>query len=292
MSRSALSSRLAAVVAVVALAAGFAVAVDAPRAHAAGPSVLLVESICSTYAANVIAGLDATGQVGTITDFDASTATPTASDFDGIDVAYVVSDDPWADSAALGDVLADFVDGGGRVVESTFSLYCPNDSLGVAGRWVDDGYGAMVNPNPDCDQRDHDGPLGFTAVDPTSPLLAGVSSFNGGSSSYRNDAQLASGAVLVANWDDEFPTPLESFTDAHAGCVVALNFFPPSSDARSDFWDATTDGFVLQANALNFACTSPPPPPTEPPPPPTTTTPQPPPTPAATLVVATPRFTG
>jgi hypothetical protein len=273
--------------AVVALAAGFAVAAQAPQAHAAGPNVLLIQAIGPDYTANVIAGLDATGQVGTITDFDASAATPTASDFDGIDVAYVISDDGWADSAALGDAIAEFVDGGGRVVESTFSLYCPEDSLGVSGRWVDDGYGAMVNPNPDCDQRDSDGPLGSVPVVPASPLLAGVTSFNGGTSSYRNDAVIAPGAVLIANWEDEFPTPFEAYTDAHAGCVVALNFYPPSSDARADFWDATTDGWVLQANALNFTCTTPPPPE----PPPTTTTPQPAPTPAATLILA-PRFTG
>lgn len=287
MFRSALRARLTAVlavIAVVALAAGIAIAADAPRARAAGPSVLLVQSVGAAYAANIIAGLDATGQLGTITNFDAAAATPTLSDFDGIDVAYVVSDDGWADSSALGDVLADFVDGGGRVVESTFSIYCPEQSLGVSGRWVTGGYGAMVNPDPECDQRDSDGPLGFTAVDPTSPLLAGVASFNGGSSSYRNDAVLASGATLVANWDDEFPTPFEAYTDAHAGCVVALNFFPPSSDARDDFWDATTDGFVLQANALNFTCTAPPPPTT-------TTPPTPVPTPAATLIMA-PRFTG
>jgi hypothetical protein len=279
------------VVAVIALAAGFAVVAGAPPAHAAGPNVLLIEAVGSDYVANITAGLTATGQVGTVTDFDAAAGTPTAADFAGIDVAYVISDNSWADSAALGDAIADFVDGGGRVVESTFSLYCPDDSLGVSGRWVTDGYGAMVNPTPDCDQRDDDGPLGFTAVDPTSPLLAGVTSFNGGSSSYRNDAQLASGAVLVANWDDSFPTPFEAYTDAHAGCVVAVNFYPPSSDARSDFWDATTDGWVLQANALNFDCGATPPPPTTTPTTTTTTTPQAAPTPAATLVV-TPRFTG
>jgi hypothetical protein len=288
MSRSALTSRLAAVVAVIALAVGLMVAADAPRAHAAGPSVLLVEAIGPSYVANVTAGLDATGQVGTVTSFDAGAGTPTATDFDGIDVAFVISDYPFADSEALGDVLADFVDAGGRVVESTFSLYCPEQGYGVSGRWVTDGYGAMVNPNPSCNQRDNDGPLGFTAVDATSPLLAGVTSFNGGTSSYRNDATVAPGAVLVANWDDEFPTPFEAYTSAHAGCVVALNFYPPSNDASSDFWDATTDGWVLQANALNYTCTATPPPP---PPPPAPPTPEPEQAPAPALVI-TPRFTG
>jgi hypothetical protein len=269
---------------VVALAVGLAITADAPRAHAAGPSVLLIEAIGDTNTANVIAGLNATGQVGTITDFDASAATPTAADFAGIDVAFVVSDDSFADRVALGDAIADFVDGGGRVVESTFSLYCPEDDISVSGRWVTDGYGAMVNPNPECDQRDGDGPLGFVPLDASSPLLAGVTSFNGGTSSYRNDAVVAPGATLLANWDDEFPTPFEAYTTAHAGCVVALNFYPPSSEARSDFWDATTDGFVLQANALNFDCSETPPPPPPPAPPAEVV-------PAPTLVLA-PHFTG
>jgi hypothetical protein len=286
MSRSALTSRVAAVIVVVVMTAGFTVALDAPGAQAAGPNVLIINA--SSYISDVVTGLNGTGQLGTVTTFDASAGTPTASDFEGIDVAFVVSDDDWADSVALGNVLADFVDGGGRVVESTFSLYCPEAGLGVSGRWVTDGYGAMVNSNPDCDQRDGDGPLGFAAVVPTSPLLAGVTSFNGGSSSYRNDATLAPSAVLVANWDDEFTTPFEAYSDAHAGCVTALNFYPPSSNIRDDFWDASTDGWVLQANALNFECTAPPPPP-EPPAPPAPPATEP--TPAVTLVVA-PRFTG
>ena len=32
--------------------------------------------------------------------------------------------------------------------------------------------------------------------------------------------------------------------------VVGLNFFPPSSDAQATFWDASTDGDILMANAL------------------------------------------
>ena len=123
-------------------------------------------------------------------------------------------------------------------------------------------------------------------VVPASPLLAGVSSFNGGSSSYRDDVVLAPGAVLIANWG-QLPTPFEAYADAHAGCWYAVDFYPLLSDARGDFWDATTDGWVSRPTLLNFTCTTPPPPE----PPPTTTTPQPAPTPAATLVVA-PRFTG
>jgi len=255
---------------VVALALALTVlAVGGVRpAGAAGPSVLLVYSAYSAqsdHSTNVADGLTATGQVGTVTTFDGGAATPSASDLVGIDVVMVMADGGWNDNAALGDLLADFVDAGGTVVETTFTLYCAG-VMGLAGRWASGGYGALIGPNPDCpNQLDGDGPLGFVATDASSPLLAGVTTFNGGTSSYRNVVGVAPGATLVARWDDEDDTPFAAWTAAHTGCVVGLNFYPPSSDASEDFWDATTDGFVLQANAVNFACgATPPPPPPEP----------------------------
>lgn len=242
---------------------------------------MLLESIGPTYAANVVAGLNGTGTVGTVTDFDGAANVPSESDFAGIDVVLVVSDDEFGDPDGIGDALADYVDGGGRVVQTTFSLECSSD-VGVGGRWVSGGYGAFdITP---CDQIDGDGPLGFTAVDATSPLLAGVTSFNGGSDSYRNEVNVASGTTLVARWDDEASTPFEAWTTAHAGCVVGLNFYPPSSDVRDGFWDASTDGWILQANALNFTCAASPPPVTPPSTPTFTVAPVP--------VTVVPAFTG
>ena len=87
---------------------------------------------------------------------------------------------------------------------------------------------------------------------PGSSLLAGVSSFNGGSFSYRNPgATLTSGATLVAHWDDGVPLI------AFKGGVVGLNFYPPSSDARPGFWDATTDGARLMTNAAGGGSSTP-----------------------------------
>jgi hypothetical protein len=37
------------------------------------------------------------------------------------------------------------------------------------------------------------------------------------------------------------------------GRVAALNFYPPSSNVRSDFWQSSTDGGLLMANALLWA---------------------------------------
>jgi hypothetical protein len=130
-------------------------------------------------------------------------------------------------------------------------------------------------------------------VVPGSPLLAGVESFNGGESSYRNTVDVAPTATLIANWDDEFTTPFLAVSSAKAGVVVGLNFYPPSSDIREDFWDASTDGWTLLANALGAGVTPPPPPSTSSTtsttaaPQPTTTT-----VAAASPALVTPRFTG
>jgi hypothetical protein len=75
-------------------------------------------------------------------------------------------------------------------------------------------------------------------------LLEGVSPFNGGSKSFHNNVSVANGATLVTNWSNG--RPLVAYKDNG----VALNFYPPSSDSRSDFWLASTDGAQLLANSL------------------------------------------
>ena len=40
------------------------------------------------------------------------------------------------------------------------------------------------------------------------------------------------------------------------GRIVGLNLYPPSSDARSDLWDSSTDGALLMANALLWAAST------------------------------------
>jgi hypothetical protein len=77
-----------------------------------------------------------------------------------------------------------------------------------------------------------------------------VSVFNGGTSNYRSTSIApVAGATLVANYSDDVPLV------AYKGSVVALNFYPPSSDARSDFWVSSTDGAKLLVNALRFQAT-------------------------------------
>lgn len=163
--------------------------------------------------------------------------TPTLAQLQAYTSVLVYSDTSFADSVALGNVLADYVDGGGQVVIATFSL---NDEAAL-GRFESEGYlpvtrGSQVGFNAGT----------LVAVDGGSRILQGVSAFNGGISGYAASITLNAGAQLVATWNDADATPLI----AVKGSVTALNFYPPSSDARSDFWTASTDGGLIMANAL------------------------------------------
>lgn len=138
----------------------------------------------------------------------------------------------------MGNNLATYAEGGGIVVVAVFALGTSGD-LGVEGAIV------PLLPFVQGDQTEYT-ELTLVADVPSSPLLAGVSSFDGGTSSYNQEVTLAAGATQVAHWSNG--TPLV----AYLGNVVGLNFWPPSSDARADLWKSTTNGAALMANALLF----------------------------------------
>src|SRR5690606_19451211 len=48
-------------------------------------------------------------------------------------------------------------------------------------------------------------------------------------------------------------TPLVAERNGLGGVVIALNFFAPSTNIRSDFWVYSTNGKELMGNAMNYA---------------------------------------
>ncbi len=172
--------------------------------------------------------------------------TPTLVQLQQYDAVLVYSDAGFNDSVALGNVLADYLDNGGGVVLATFA-YNNAGAQGIAGRIRTAGYlpfttGFVSEAN------------GLTLVkgQPSHPILSGVFSFQGGTSSHHiAGISATSNAVLVAHWSNG--QPLVAAKQLPLGQIVGLNFYPPSSDARADFWTANTDGARLIANALLWA---------------------------------------
>jgi hypothetical protein len=171
----------------------------------------------------------------------AGEATPTLAQLEQYSAVLVYSDATFNDNVGMGNVLADYADAGGGVVIASFGLNA--NSFGIAGRLLTGGYLPLTTGTQTSGTE-----LTLVADQPTHPILHGVASFDGGTASYHNLVTTNTGANLIAHWTDG--EPLVATKQLTAGRVVALNFYPPSSNARSDFWLAGTGGGQLMANAL------------------------------------------
>ncbi len=181
---------------------------------------------------------------GGITLYNAqSNAAPTLSTLQHYQAVLVYSNSTFLDPTSLGNVLADYVDSGGGVVQAVFTTFT---SWSLAGRWETANYDPVILSTYGV------GPVTLgTVYQPSSPIMAGVSSLNGGTSNYfASPLVLRSGATRIADWSNGTPLVVENSNFGNR--VVALNLFPPSSDALEGSWLSSTQGALLMANAINF----------------------------------------
>jgi hypothetical protein len=190
----------------------------------------------------------ATGQFSVVDVYPINIVTPALTLLMTYKAVLVYSDAPgYAKPNALGDVLADYVDAGGGVVIAVFA----NAGIAFGGRFATEDYWC-IEPGGTSSGK----PLELGAIHvPGSPLLAGVLTFYGGSSSYYGTGQLNAAAVDVADWSNGAPLVASRVIGGHNR--VDLNFYPPSNLVRSDFWAHATDGSLLMANALTYVAAAP-----------------------------------
>ncbi|EGG23126.1 hypothetical protein DFA_05256 [Cavenderia fasciculata] len=163
---------------------------------------------------------------------------------------YSYNSSAFLDGQTMGDVLSDYVDNGGGVVVTVFTN-CNNLRNGfLKGRFFDQNY-HPINP---ARQADTNGKKPLTlgkVVIPNHPILNGIKSLDGGRSSFFCPGSVNSEANLVAEWSNG--APLIADLSKQNGKVVALNFFPPSSDTGdARFWSSDSGGAQMMANALAY----------------------------------------
>jgi len=162
------------------------------------------------------------------------------------DVVFAFSDGTYSDPVTFGNNLASFVDGGKGVVLGMFDFGGSSVSDQIQGRFVN--YMAIT-------------PSAFVSgslqtlvpLIPGHPLLSGVTSFSGGTASYRGGAW-GPFATKVAQWSDG--RPLIGARNIAGVNRVDLAFYPPSSDIRADFWNSATNGVNIMVNAINYVTNS------------------------------------
>jgi len=195
-----------------------------------------------TWNNDVQAKLLATGRFTTVDVFFYVNGVPTLTQIEGYD-AILAYTDYSIYTTEVGNLLAEYIDNGGAVVTAVFSTA----SIPYGGAFASSGY-QLILPSGQISGIQSMG----TVYDALHLVMENVNSFNGGSSSYRSSAAtVASGCEVLADWTDGQPLVVIKENVGPASVRrVDLNFFPPSVDARGDFWDSSTDGDILLANAL------------------------------------------
>ncbi len=204
-----------------------------------------------SWSGDVKAKIMGTGQFNSVSVFDIGSGTPTVEDLKQFSAVLLYTDASAADPILLGDNLAAYIDGGGGVVSAVFATA----SVPIEGKFSTTDYQVMI---PDAQTQGTTETLG-TIWEPSHPIMEGVTNFDGGTSSYRSTStSLAPGAYQIADWSDGlFLIAARSNVGPSLVNRVDLGFYPPSSDARSDFWVSSSDGALIMANALTYVASKP-----------------------------------
>ena len=105
--------------------------------------------------------------------FDGSVGIPTLGELQQYEIVVPFGDTMFLDADTLGNNLADYVDGGGIVVQYGFAHAGPGDPAGINGRWLTDGY----NPY-DYSENLETNPFSLGAFNAGHPLMVGVATLN------------------------------------------------------------------------------------------------------------------
>ncbi len=103
--------------------------------------MLIVHSTSDAFSLDVQNNLTGTGAFAVVDRFDAHVATPTVQQLKMYDVVLAFSDGSLADPKAVGDNLATYYDGGGRVVTAVLAnVYNLQASMTGVFRTIASGY--------------------------------------------------------------------------------------------------------------------------------------------------------
>ncbi len=204
-----------------------------PAVRADLPSVLIVAADSDPPTAELMA----TGRFSTVNYFDARSATPSLPTLSSYDAVLAYTNSSPYDATALGDVLADYVDSGGRVNVLTYSF---STLWEIKGRIMTSGYSPLTNIGTNGDVS---GKLVATTPD---QIFEGIDL---SSVTYFHNSNFAhpgidAGATLLAT--DGSGINMIAVNSERS--VVALNLFPGTgvSGNNAEFYKLLANSLILQ----------------------------------------------
>ena len=134
-----------------------------------GPDVLLViadDDLEAGFFSPIQLLLQAYGDLDSVDLFNAKVATPTLEQLLDYDVVVTWSNYVYFDPVAIGNVMADYVDAGGKVLNAVFAIN--TDGWQMTGRFMSEDYTAIQGESTSyvttC----------MSSVDPSHPIMSGV----------------------------------------------------------------------------------------------------------------------
>ncbi len=213
------------------------------------PNVAILGATTAADQADVQSKLIGTGRFSNVTIVPVVTPNPapTLATLQQYDAVLLWTNQSLVSGEAMGNVLADYVDAGGGVVNCMFSVGTTTNNRYLTGRW--DSTYQIIPQNGGATTGAAGVGIGNRVI-PGHPVLANVNTFLGGTSNTRPTSTLLTPhGVLVAQWVDG--KTLVAVSNTRPG-RVDLGFYPPSMPTNSTGWNPATDGATLMANALVF----------------------------------------
>lgn len=197
--------------------------------------VLMIIANSASPNASISSALTAYPNIAKVDFVDSTSSTPTLTQMQGYDVVFMCSDYPALDMATLSNNLAQYLDGGGRVILGAWDWSNVfNDA--ISGRLL-----TQYSPFQIGGTLNTYASLGTHNT--SHPIMSGVSSFT---SSLRDSMTLSAGATDIADWNDSIPLVAEM------GHVIAFNVGIHWSiqDYPVNGW--TGDGWTMLHNAIVY----------------------------------------
>lgn len=206
--------------------------------------VAILAALPPGYAEDIRNQLLLTGAFMTVNILDVSAGTPTLMDLQPFQSALVVTDKVLSNPVVLGDVLADYYDGGGRVVLALHSTV--GVGTRVEGKFGDPaGEYAITDPAGGLDMPLDDG-FGM-AIEPQNPLMKAVTSFSYVMSRKSTGKPINTG-IIVAQWLNGAPLVIRG--TAKGRNRVDVNLYPLQVQNGMSVWMG--DVGVILRNALLY----------------------------------------
>ena len=228
---------------------------DTAWAQDPGPDVLVLSSTTQwVHEFDVESALLADGRLGSVTSYRINNIDPSTLDLTGIEAVFLWADEGvgFNDAAALGNLLADYVDNGGGLVVSGYA-FATGSSIG--GRLRTGGYLPLATGGRPSGVQGRQRGIRRDQPYGVHESMINVVRFYGGLGSFRTEGIAATaGSTVTMQWEDG--DPLAVVKETGPARVAALNMFPVSNVLQAQYppaeqnWDALTDGVRLMASAI------------------------------------------